>query len=427
MKLKLSLSRRISLGFAMSLPIVLAIGGVSIASTLEFRESARVVAESHRIMTALARLLGDVASAESEARGFVVTGDERYLALHRQAVADAKATLREVRGRVMSADIEARLDELDRLARLRMERLDQAIQTRRHEGFDAALAITGPGKELMDDFRRLVAEICGMENTLLEARARSSHELGRTAIIAVLLCSLFAAVVAAVGTPLVTREVARRERLEREVLEVCEREPRRIGQDLHDGVCQHLTGISLLARSLHQTLAARGDSATAEADRIARLIGDGIDQVRRVSHGLHPVAADPAGLRMALDALAKGVNESGKIACVFDCPSPVPVSDPVAATHLYRIAQEAVQNAIRHARPRTITISLRSDDRGILLKVADDGRGMAPDPARRGLGLEIMRHRARGLRASLHIDPVPGSGTVVACHCPWPRPHKEAT
>lgn len=427
MKIKLSLSRRISLGFAMSLPIVLAIGGVSIASTLEFRESARVVAESHRIMTALARLLGDVASAESEARGFVVTGDERYLALHRQAVEDAKANLREVRGRVMSADIEARLDELDRLARLRLERLDQAIRTRRHEGFDAALAITGPGKEVMDDFRRLVAEICAMEDTLLEARARSSHKLGRTAIIAVLLCSLFAAVVAAVGTPLVTREVVRRERLEREVLEVCEREPRRIGQDLHDGVCQHLTGISLLARSLHQTLAARGDSATAEADRIARLIGDGIDQVRRVSHGLHPVAADPDGLRMALEAMAKGVRESGRIACTFNCPSPVHVNDPMAATHLYRIAQEAVQNAIRHASPRAIAISLQSDDRGILVKVVDDGRGMIPDPARRGIGLEIMRHRARALGASLGIGPGVESGTVVTCHCPWHRPQAEAT
>ncbi len=427
MKIKLSLSRKISLGFAMSLPIVLAIGGVSIASTLEFRDSARVVEESHRIMTALARLLGDVASAESEARGFVVTGDERYLALHRQAVEDAKANLREVRGRVMSDDIRARLDELDRLAHLRLERLDLAIRTRRHEGFEAALAITGPGKQVMDDFRQLVAEILGMENALLEARARSSHMLGRTAIIAVLLCSLFAAVLAAVGTPLVTREVARRERLEREVLEVCEREPRRIGQDLHDGVCQHLTGISLLARSLHQSLAARGDSATAEADRIVRLIGDGIDQVRRVSHGLHPVAADPAGLGMALEALARGVSDAGRVACTFDCPAPVPVTDPAAATHLYRIAQEAVQNAIRHASPRTITIRLRSDARGILLAVEDDGRGMAPGPVRKGLGLEIMRHRAGVLRANLSIDPGLESGTVVSCHCPWPRPRKEAT
>lgn len=418
MKLKLSLGRKIGLGFAMGLPIVLLIGAVSIVSTLEFRDSARIVAQSHRIMTGLARLLGDVASAESEARGFVVTGDERYLALYRKAIDDADMDLRDIRGRVMSAEIGSHLAQLEELLRLRLDRLNAAVETRREEGFEAALAITGPGKQIMDQFREKVSKIYRMENTLLEDRDRRSQAQGRTAIHAVLLCSLLAALLATIGPPIVTREVARRERLEREVLEVCEREPRRIGQDLHDGVCQHLTGVALLARSLHQALAGRADAATPMADRIARLIGEGIDQVRRVSHGLHPVADEPAGLMLALEELAAGLRETGAIEGVFDCPVAVSLDDQGAATHLYRIAQEAVQNAVRHARATTVAIHLASDAAALTMRVSDDGSGIPAGTFHGGLGMEIMNHRARAIGATLTIEPGAAGGTVVTCRFP---------
>jgi signal transduction histidine kinase len=199
------------------------------------------------------------------------------------------------------------------------------------------------------------------------------------------------------------------------VLEISEREQRRIGQDLHDGLCQQLTGISLLSRSLQQQLTG---STSDDANKITTLINECIEQTRQVTRGLHPVPDEPTGLQLALTELAASVSEASRLPCVCECPQPVPIPDQTAATNLYRIAQEAVQNALRHSGATQITIGLQMDERAITLVVRDNGRGIAYPTRSAGLGLDIMRYRADSMGASLEIARADEGGTVITCVLP---------
>jgi signal transduction histidine kinase len=132
--------------------------------------------------------------------------------------------------------------------------------------------------------------------------------------------------------------------------------------------------------------------------------------------GLLPVAVDAEGLMAALADLAQRTQQESNVACTFDCPTPVVVKDNLTATHLYLVAQEAVHNSVRHARPRTIRIALKTADHGLALSVADDGIGMSTEgKGKEGLGLRIMRNRAALLGATLTIGPATPTGTVVTC------------
>ena len=418
MKMEISLSRKIAFGFAIGLLILIVIGLASYRNTREFTESAAVVAQSHRVMTLLSATLEDIVSAESEVRGYIITGDERYLKLYRQAVSEIEGDFKDLRSSVADDNIHRRVNDLALLTRKRLERLQTTITTRKLEGFEAVLEITGPGKKLMDELRQVITDINRTENNLLNERKAREEALAGQTMLVVMLGSLFAVIFAAASTLVVTTDLAHRERLEREVLEISEREQRRIGQDLHDGVCQHLTGIALLSRSLQQKLADRSAAEAKEATRITDLINDGIEQTRRVTHGLSPVVNEQSGLMLALQDLTASVSGANKLLCRFECPVPVPVSNQMTATHLYRIAQEALQNAIRHARPTTITISLEMTDECLVLTVTDDGCGITPKHPKRGLGLEIMSYRAHSIGGRLEVRPGIENGTVVTCTLP---------
>ena len=213
-----------------------------------------------------------------------------------------------------------------------------------------------------------------------------------------------------------TREMGERERLEKEILEVSEREQRRIGHDLHDGLCQHLTATAMAGQVLGQKLAARTVPEAADASELVRLIEDGIAMTRDMAHGIAPLEMESDGLVTALRALAGNVGRMFNIACTLECDSPPPIEDPAMATHLYRIAQEAVNNALRHGKPRQIVMSLsRVRERG-QLSIEDDGAGLPEDwQGGRGLGTRIMRHRALMIGGELAIEPSPTGGTLVTC------------
>ncbi len=181
-------------------------------------------------------------------------------------------------------------------------------------------------------------------------------------------------------TVALTEEMAERERLEKDVLEISEREQRRIGHDLHDGLGQHLTGTALAGQVLAERLAASGLPEADDAERIVGLIEDGIELTRSLARGLSPVALDADGLAVALGALADQTTAQFYLPCTFQAAPPVTLTDPAAATHLYRIAQEAVGNAIRHGRPDRIEIALteRHPDR-VALTVRDNGKGIPPE------------------------------------------------
>jgi len=415
MRIALNLSRKIIAGFLLALIVTMAVGVVSYRNAANFIKSSEVVARTHRSIGLLHVVLADIVSAESEARGYVITGKEEFLTLYRKATRDAEDNLRELKANVRDPVNRQRLRELEQLTRERFERLKVTLETRRLEGLEAVPRISGPGKALMDQLREVALEIETRQRTLLEARDATTRQLASRTIAMVIASGILATLVAAVGVIVLRADVAHRERLEHEVLAISEREQRRIGQDLHDGLCQQLTGVSLLSRSLqHQLTGAPAD----DAGRITHLINECIEQTRRVTRGLHPVPEEPTGLQLALTELAASVSETARVPCRCDIPQPVPIPDQTAATNLYRIAQEAVQNALRHARASQITIGLRMDERAITLTVRDDGQGISDARPRSGLGLDIMDYRADSLGATLTVGRADGGGTLVTCRLP---------
>ncbi len=215
------------------------------------------------------------------------------------------------------------------------------------------------------------------------------------------------------------RDLTERRRLEAEVLEISEQERRRIGQDLHDGICQQLAGLALVTHSIEGKLR---KARRPEADQIARCrdeIAGIISETRRLARGLCPVVLESDGLMAALDELARSTHQPKRLKCRFECPKATPLGDSLVATHLYRIAQEAVNNAIKHSGAKAITITLSPVDEGLHLTVSDDGSGL-PDsfPPNAGMGLHIMQYRARLLGGTLAVRPASPKGTSVTCVIP---------
>jgi PAS domain S-box-containing protein len=209
----------------------------------------------------------------------------------------------------------------------------------------------------------------------------------------------------------IIHDVTRRKQLEREVVEIASLEQRRIGQDLHDTVGQELTGLNLMVSALR----ARPATGPEPMERIAEGLRRCQQALRAVLRGLLPVAVDSGGLMSALADLAERTQQEGKVACRFDCPRPVRVADNVTATQLYLIAREAVHNAVKHARAENVRITLEPNHL-LVLRVQDDGIGMPARPGGHGgVGLHIMRNRARILGAMLTIEPAQPMGTVVTC------------
>ena len=210
------------------------------------------------------------------------------------------------------------------------------------------------------------------------------------------------------------------QRLEHEIISISERERQTIGRDLHDGMCQYLAAIGFTADLLKQDLARESHLRADTAGEIARLVQDAVRRVREVARGLSPVERDEGGLELALDELALSTSHLTGIACTFLCPEPVEVPDPLLAVHLFRIAQEAVGNATRHARAKSIIIALEAGGGELSLRVSDDGVGFPLLPSggavrNGGLGLNTMRYRTRVIGGHLEIYPNIPSGAVVSC------------
>ena len=217
----------------------------------------------------------------------------------------------------------------------------------------------------------------------------------------------------------------RAQALERQILRTSEREQQRIGRDLHDGLGPQLAAIRYAATFLATELRQRGQPEAAKAEQICQMTGDAGSLARDLARGIFPVQMDGAGLAMALKDLAGTTSRLTGIPVSFYEMGDVLVEDPEDGMNLYRIAQEAVNNAATHGGPRKITIVLSKVQDSLRLTVADDGKGMAPLPhGTRGMGLDSMRYRARVLGGELKIDSHPGEGTIVSCEMPnrLPRP-----
>src|SRR6266446_4107104 len=193
-------------------------------------------------------------------------------------------------------------------------------------------------------------------------------------------------------TAALQREVAERQRLDREIAQVADRERRRLGQDLHDRLGQHLTGTALAAQVLKEKLALRSASETAEAEKLVRYVEEGIDLTRNLARGFFSPELDADGLTVALQGLAENITERFRINCIFDGDESIRIHDSTIANQLYRIAQEAVTNSVKHAAAKRIDIRLAMDGPELCLTIIDDGVGFPDKPRSEGLGLRLMRH-----------------------------------
>jgi PAS domain S-box-containing protein len=220
-----------------------------------------------------------------------------------------------------------------------------------------------------------------------------------------------------IGASKVARDITERRRLENEILEISEREQRRIGNDLHDGLCQELAGIELMCQVLEQKLAARSATESRQVGEIALHIREAMTHTRKLARGLSPVELETNGFMSALHELAANVQKLFKIECRLECPKPVLIRNHVHATHLFRITQEAINNAVKHGQAKRVVVFLRPDGDKIRLAVADNGIGFSRETNKNaaGMGMQIMKYRAGVVDGVLEIQSTIGAGTTVTC------------
>jgi signal transduction histidine kinase len=242
----------------------------------------------------------------------------------------------------------------------------------------------------------------------------------------------------------IIRDISENKQLQKQVLEIAEVEQRRIGQELHDGTGQELTGLALFAGTVADLLRdapkpsdlqagkvwSVGDSEMATLQRVANRLTTGLAEairhVQKLSHGILPVQIEPDGLASALSELAASTNEFPNVECAFECPERILINDNAVATHLYRIAQESVNNALKHGNPHHVRISMDQNQNLLRLQIDDDGSGFELSEsnksvvysAKRGFGLDIMRYRAGMIGGSLLVSKNVSGGMTICCTIP---------
>ncbi len=218
----------------------------------------------------------------------------------------------------------------------------------------------------------------------------------------------------------IVRDITEQRRLEQEVLRISEHERHRIGQDLHDGLGQMLTGISLINKNIANSLKEENHALADQVSEITHLVKEADEYARSLSRGLIPVEFEGQGLKAAIERMMKNAEKLFNITCRLDAPDNLHFEDSTNLTHLYRIVQEATSNAVKHGNASRVDISIRADDERMVIKIEDTGTGF-PDnwEEERGLGVRIMQFRARLIGANLEItssDQLGGAAIIVTLY-----------
>lgn len=213
-------------------------------------------------------------------------------------------------------------------------------------------------------------------------------------------------------------EIDNRRKLEREITRIADEEKRRLGLEIHDGVCQQIAGALLRCEALARRVE-RGQPMIAEdIQAVSDLLEEAMDEAHGVARGLCPLESSPNAIEAALRTLARRTQRISGLACRFIASGDIRIPDPMKAQHLYRIAQEAVSNAVRHARATRINIALHGSENEISLQVEDDGQGLPTATSSTGMGLHTMACRVNLLEGEFTITSAPEGGTIVRCTVP---------
>jgi PAS domain S-box-containing protein len=216
----------------------------------------------------------------------------------------------------------------------------------------------------------------------------------------------------------VLEDVTERRRLERQILSISDEEQARIGHELHDGLCQQLIGLTFDANRLLEEAEERRPPDLKVAKRLAEGLDGAITEARQLSRGLFPVRLEGAGLLSALEELAGRTEKRFGVTCRLEAAGELALPSKTVATQLYRIAQEALSNAARHSGGKNIRLRLAAEPGGLVLRVQDDGSGFNPSRESTGMGLHIIRYRARSIGAKLDVMTSSGGGTEVRVRVP---------
>lgn len=215
-------------------------------------------------------------------------------------------------------------------------------------------------------------------------------------------------------------DITERKQLEQRLDEQRRLEETRAGHDLHDGVGQELTGIALLMKSLETRMAAEDSPHLDTLRGIDAALSQAIATTRNLARGLHPGLDSELGLQGALSSLCERVAKLYRVECRFDCTCPFPILEEVRANHLYRIAQEALTNSVKHGEAKHIELRCGHREDAFEMDIVDDGNGFPDTPTEGGMGLHIMQYRIRTIGGTLEVSPEPGGGSRVHCCCPLP-------
>jgi signal transduction histidine kinase len=410
------MNHRVVSGFSITVVLLVLVGWYSYRSILDFRLTAERVSRSHQFVYELESLLTDVLSAESEVRGYYISGKPEYLKLYEEARAESISDMQSMRKLLPEAALAEDMEQLFNLVNLRLERMRVIVETRKQHS--DTLVLGGPtgaelakvGKQLMDQVRTVADRMKKAEMQALTQQANRLRRVAQQTTLVIAIGSALAVLFHLMSTVALSRSIAKRERLERSLLDVSEREQRRIGQDLHDGLCQQLTGISLMLKSFQINT---NPQASAELGIMINLINQSIEETRIVTRGLHPVPDEPGGLVIGLKELADSIDSKGDLRCELSIQGADHINDTTISSNIYRIAQEAVRNALKHSEASLIRIVLSINGRRLAMRIEDNGNGWPIRPSRSGLGMEIMRYRASSIGGHLHIQPSPSSGVAV--------------
>lgn len=210
-------------------------------------------------------------------------------------------------------------------------------------------------------------------------------------------------------------DITARKAMEEEILAISEGEKIRIGSELHDGLGQQLTALEFMTQSLQEDLRSKSPALRKQAMAISSHLREAVSQTRGLARGLSPITLTAAGLGDALDELARKTSSFTPVQCKFTHSPQTTIPGDSIALHLYRIAQEAVNNALKHSKARRIDIRLRTFNGSTILEITDNGRGFPKTQNNAGLGLQVMRHRASVIGARLKFTSKPGSGLKIQC------------
>jgi signal transduction histidine kinase len=212
--------------------------------------------------------------------------------------------------------------------------------------------------------------------------------------------------------------IERAQELEREIVRAGEREQIRIGQDLHDGVCQTLAALDCATQCLKLDLELEGSPQARLAAEIQKRLSAATLEARSLARGIYPLPMEPDGLSMALQQLVVTTRTFCHAPIGFESDDDIVVKDSEVAIHLYRITQEALSNAMRHANATRVDVRVAREDEQLSISVADDGCGSAIQGRPDGMGWRTMRYRAKLIGAKIELQSRPTGGTTVRCSLP---------